>query len=149
MECEGGGGDKGSVTAAAGTAQVGGLVDSGIQVVTEVVLVLEMAVAVPAVMVDRTLSVVLLTGIGASKVTAAIIARPVGSGSPFVLLQGIGVGEPSRTAITIRHGMVVANSRSSILRIYMSHGRICRVNCGNNEKMTVIQTQFRSHIHRV
>ena len=110
MECEGGGGDKGSVTAAAGTAEVGGLVDSGIQVVTEVALALEMAVAVPAVMVDGTLSVVLLTGIGAYEVTAAIIARPVGSGSPFVLLQGIVVHEISRAAIAVRHGMVVVRS---------------------------------------
>jgi hypothetical protein len=50
VEGEGGGGDKGSVTAAAGTAQVGGLVDPGIQVVTEVALALEKTVAVSAVM---------------------------------------------------------------------------------------------------
>lgn len=107
MECEGGGGNKGSVTAAAWTAQVGGLVGSGIQVVTEVALALEMAVAVPAVMVVGTLSVVLLTRVGASEVTATVVARPVGTGSPPVLLEGMVVREPSGAAITISHGMVV------------------------------------------
>jgi hypothetical protein len=84
--------------------EVGGLVDPGAEVVTEVALALKMAIAVPAVMVSGTLSVVLLTRVGASKVTAAIIARPVDIGIPFVLLQGI---EPCCAAITIRHGMVV------------------------------------------
>jgi hypothetical protein len=82
-------------------------VDPGIQVVTEVVLALEMAVAVPAVIVLGTLSVVLLTRIGTSEVTAAIIARPVDTGIPYVLLQGMVVRERYRAAITIRHGMVV------------------------------------------
>jgi hypothetical protein len=82
-------------------------VDPGIQVVIEVVLALEMAVAVPAVMVLRALSVVLLKRIGASEVTAAIIARPVDTGIPYVLLQGMVVREPYRAAITICHGMVV------------------------------------------
>ena len=107
MECEGGRGDKGSVTAAAGTAQIGGLVDPGIQVVTEVALALEMTVAIPAVMVPGTLSVVLLTRIGAREVTAAIIAWPVDTGVSFVLVQGMVVREPFRAAITIGHGMVV------------------------------------------
>jgi hypothetical protein len=49
VECEGGRGDKGSVTAAAGTAQVGRLVDPRVQVLKEFVVVLEMMIAVPAV----------------------------------------------------------------------------------------------------
>lgn len=107
MECEGGGGDKGSATASAGTAYIGRLVDPGIQVLTEVVLALEKAIAIAAVVVIGTLSVMLLTRIGASEVTAAIMARPVGTGITFVLLQGLVSREPYRTAITIRHGMVV------------------------------------------
>jgi len=87
VECEGGRGDEGSITAAAGTAHVGGLVESGIQVITEVVLVLEMTIAIPAEMVIRTLSVVFLTGVVASKVAVAIIAWPVCVGIFFVLLQ--------------------------------------------------------------
>jgi hypothetical protein len=67
VECEGGGGDKGSVTASAGTAHVGRLVGPGVQVLTEIVLILEMAIAVSAVMVVGTLSVMLLTRIGASE----------------------------------------------------------------------------------
>jgi len=54
VECEGGGGDKGSVTASAGTAHVGRLVDPGIQVLAEVVLVPEMAITGSAVMVVGT-----------------------------------------------------------------------------------------------
>ena len=111
VECEGGGGDKGSVTAAAGTAHVGRLVDPGIQVVTEIVLVLEMAVAVPAVMVFGTLSVVLLKRKGASEVAVTIIARPVDIGIPYVLLQGI---KRCRAAITIRHGMIVVRCEEVI-----------------------------------
>ncbi len=87
MECEGGGGDEGSITAAAGTEHVGGLVDFGIQVITEVVLVLEMMIAIPAVMMIGTLSVVFLKGVLASKVAVAIIAWPMCVGIFFVLLQ--------------------------------------------------------------
>jgi hypothetical protein len=94
VECEGGGGDKGSVTAAAGTAHIGGLVDPRIQVATEVALALEMTVAIPAVMVSGALSVVLLKRIGASEVTAAIVARPVEIGTAFVLVQGMVAREP-------------------------------------------------------
>lgn len=124
VECEGGGGDKGSITASAGTAHVGRLVGPGVQVLTEIVLILEMAIAVSAVMVVGTLSVMILTRIGASEVTAAIIARPVDTGIPFVLLQGLVAREPCRAAITIRHGMVVvrceeAEARPQKFRIYM------------------------------
>ncbi len=50
MECEGSGGDKGFVTAAAGTLVYGRLVDLGIQlVVTEVALAVEGPFAVGAV----------------------------------------------------------------------------------------------------
>jgi len=111
MECEGGGGDKGSVTALAGTAHIGWLVDPGVQVLTEVVIVLEMVIAVSAVMVVGTLSVMLLTRVGASEVTAAVIARPVDTGIPSVLLQGNVAREPYRAAITIRHGMVVVRCK--------------------------------------
>jgi hypothetical protein len=100
VECEGGRRDKGPVTTLARTVHFGRLVDPGIQVLTEVVLVLEMAIAVSAVMVVGTLSIVLLTRIGASEVTAAIIARPVDTGIPFVLLQGLVAREPYSTAIT-------------------------------------------------
>jgi hypothetical protein len=117
VECEGGGGDKGSVTATAWTEEVGGLVDPGVEVVTEVALALEMMIAVPAVMVFGTLSVVLLTRVGASEVTAAIIARPVDNGIPFVLLQGMVVREPYRAAITIRHGMVVVRGEEMELGV--------------------------------
>jgi len=51
VEGESGGGDEGSVAAAAGTAQVGGLVDPGTQVVPEVALALEAPFAVGAVCV--------------------------------------------------------------------------------------------------
>ncbi len=87
MECEGGGGDEGFITAAAGTAHVGGLVDFRIQVITEVVLVLGMMIAIPAVMMIGTLSVVFLKGVLASKVAVAIIAWPMCVGIFFVLLQ--------------------------------------------------------------
>jgi len=89
VEGESGGGDEGSVAAAAGTAQVGRFVDPGIQMVPEVTLALEMTIAVPAKIVAGTLSVVLLTRIVAREVTAAIIARPVETGIRFVLLQGM------------------------------------------------------------
>jgi hypothetical protein len=118
VECEGGGGDKGSGTAAAGTAQVGGLVDPGIQVVTEVALALEKTVAISAIMVPGTLSVVLLTRIGTSEVTAAIMARPVDTGIPYVLLQGMVARERYRAAIAIRHwhGMVVVRCEEGVKR---------------------------------
>ena len=103
VECEGGRGDKGSVTTAAGTAQVGWLVGPGIKVLTEIALALKMTIAFPAVMVVGTFSVVSLTGIGACEVTVAIIARPVGTGTPFVFLQGIVILEPPLAAITICH----------------------------------------------
>jgi hypothetical protein len=105
-------------------------VDPGIQVVTEVVLALEMAVAVPAVIVLRTLSVVLFKRIGASEVTAAIIARPVDTGIPYLLLQGMVVRERYRAAITIRHGMVVVlcEEESKLdLRIYIDSGNAARM----------------------
>ena len=107
VECESGGGDKGSVTASAGTAHVGRLVGPGIQVLTKVVIALEKAIAVSAIMVLGALSVVLLTRVRASEVAAAIIARPVDTGSPYVLAQGNVAWEPYRAAVTIRHGMVV------------------------------------------
>jgi hypothetical protein len=116
VECEGGGGDKGSVAAAARTAQIGGLVDFRIQVATEVALALEMTIAIPAVMMPGTLSVVLLKRIGASEVTAAIVARPVDTGTAFVLVQGMVVREPCCAAITIRHGMVVVRCEEVIAR---------------------------------
>ena len=139
MECEGGGGDKGSVTAAAGTTQIGGLVDPGIQVVTEVALALEKTIAIPAVMVPGTLSVVFLTRVGASEVTAAIEARPVDTGTAFVLVQGMVVREPFRAAITIRHGMVVVLCKEVIARggssisefIFLQLIRVTRVGSGN------------------
>jgi hypothetical protein len=87
VECEVGGGDEGFITAAAGTAHVGGLVDSGIHMIAEVVLVLEMLIAVPAIMMIGTLSVMFLTGVGASKVAIAIIAWPMCVGIFCVLLQ--------------------------------------------------------------
>jgi hypothetical protein len=66
-----------------------------------------------------------VTAIGSNtEVTAAIIARPVDTGIPFVLLQGLVSREPYRAAITIRHGMVVvrceeAEARSQKFRVYM------------------------------
>ena len=104
MKCKGARGDEESVTvtAAAGTTQVGRLVDPRIEVATEVAFVLEMTIAVPAVMVPRTLPVVLLKRIGASEVTTAIITRPVETGTAYMLLQGMVVREPSRASITIR-----------------------------------------------
>jgi len=112
VECEGSGGDKGFVAATAGTAKDGGLVNLGIQVMTEVALALEMTITLCAVMVVGTLSVVLLTRKGASEVKAA--AQPVETGIPFVLLQRMIGREPSLTAITIRHGMVVVRCEEGI-----------------------------------
>jgi hypothetical protein len=63
----------------------------------------EQAIAIPAVVVIGTLPVVLVTRIGAPKVEIAIIARPVGIGILFVLLQCPVTCERSFTAITIRH----------------------------------------------
>jgi hypothetical protein len=78
MEREIRGRDEGSVTSAAGTADVGRLVESGVHVAAEVALALEMAIAFPAVMVIATMGV--------------------------VLLQGPVVWEGSFTGIAIRHG---------------------------------------------
>jgi hypothetical protein len=108
-------------------------VDPGIQVLAEVVIVLEKAIAVSAIMVLETLSVVLLTRVVASEVTAAIIARPVDTGSPFVLLQGNVAREPYRAAITIRHGMVVVQCEEVEARSQ----NLCDTNtesCGNAER---------------
>ena len=130
MECEGGRGDKGSVAASARTVYVGRLVNPGIQVLAEVVIALEKAIAVSAVMVFGALSVVLLTRVGASKVTATIITRPVNIGIPFVLLQGKVSREPYRAAITIRHWheMVVVGYeevceevKARFLNLYVNH----------------------------
>jgi hypothetical protein len=70
----------------------------------------EQAIAIPAVVVIGTLPVVLVTRIGAPKVEIAIIARPVGIGILFVLLQCPVTCERSFTAITIRHRIIVVQS---------------------------------------
>ena len=103
MEGECRGRDEGFVTAAAGTAQVGGLVDFGIHVVTEVALALEVTIAFPTVMVNATVRVVLSQRVVARKVEVAVIARPVGIGIGFVLLEGAIVWERTLAAKTIGH----------------------------------------------
>jgi len=62
-------------------------------------------------MVIATLYVVLLPGIEAPKVEITVIAWPVGIGILFVLLQCPVTLEPPFTAITIRHLMVVVQSK--------------------------------------
>lgn len=103
VKCECRGRDEGLVTAAAGTAQVGGLMDFGTHVVTEVALALEMTIAFPTVMVNAAVCVVLLQRVVARKVAITVIAWPVGIGIGFVLLEGAVVWEPSFAADTIGH----------------------------------------------
>jgi hypothetical protein len=79
----------------------------GLHVLHLRLLEVEQAIAIPAVMVIGTLPVMLFTRFGAPKVEVAIIAWPVGVGILFVLLQCPVVWEPSFTAITIRHRMMV------------------------------------------
>lgn len=62
-------------------------------------------------MVIGTLLIVLLSRIEAPEVEVAIIARPVSVGILFVLLQRPIICEPSFTAITIRHQMVVVRGQ--------------------------------------
>ena len=94
MEGERAGGDEGFGTAAAGTAEVSRLVDLGINVLAEVVLVLEVTITVLAVMVIAAVDVVLLPRRLAREVAVAVVAWPVGIRNFFVLLQGLVVWEP-------------------------------------------------------
>ena len=94
MEGERAGGDEGFGTAAAGTAEVSRLVDLGIHVLAEVVLVLEVTITVLAVMVIAAVDVVLLPRRLAREVAVAVVAWPVGIRNFFVLLQGLVVWEP-------------------------------------------------------
>jgi hypothetical protein len=86
-------------------------------------LEVEQAIAIPAVMVIRTLPVMVFTRIGAPKVDIAIIAWPVGVGILFVLLQCPVVYEPSFTAITIRHRMVVVRGEEGDVNFKPDFGR--------------------------
>jgi hypothetical protein len=94
VEGERAGGDEGFGTAAAGTAEVSRLVDLGIHVLAEVVLVLEVTITVLAVMVIAAVDVVLLPRRLAREVAVAVVAWPVGIRNFFVLLQGLVVWEP-------------------------------------------------------
>lgn len=102
-------------------------------------LVAEEAIAIPAVMVIGTLPVMLFTRLGAPKVEVAIIARPVRVGILLVLLQSPVVWEPSFTAITIRHRLVVVRRKEgdvnfeSDLRIYIN----CMTMIGARLRITV------------
>ena len=107
-ECRGG--DEGFIASAAGTAHVGGLVGPGVYVVTEVALALEMPIARPAVMVNATVQVVLLPRVVVHKIAVAVVARPVGIGIAYVLLEGEVVWEPLFAARTKGHWMVVTRS---------------------------------------
>ena len=62
-------------------------------------------------MVIATLYVVLLLAIEAREVEATVMTRPVGVGIVFVLLRGPVIWERSITAITIRHQIVVVQSK--------------------------------------
>jgi hypothetical protein len=104
VEGERAGRDKGFGTAAAGTAELGRLVDFGIHVLVEVILVLEVAITIIAVVMTAAIGIVLLPRIVARKVAIALVAWPVGIRIFFVLLQGPVVRERSLTAIAIRHG---------------------------------------------
>jgi hypothetical protein len=95
--------DEGFGTAAAGTAEVGRLVDLGIHMELEVVLVPEVTITILAVVVTAAVCVVLLPRIVARKVAVAVVAWPVSIRVFFVLLQGPVVREASFTAIAIRH----------------------------------------------
>ena len=90
---EGRRGDEGFIASGAGTAHVGRLVGPGVYVVTEIALALEMPIARLAVIVHTTVYVVLLPCVVARKIAIAIIARPVGIGIVFVLLEGAVVWE--------------------------------------------------------
>jgi hypothetical protein len=78
-------------------------VDFGTHVLTDVVLVLEMAIAFPAVVMLAAVYVMLLPRVVAREVAVAIIAWPVGIGIVFVLLKGAVVCERSCAANTIGH----------------------------------------------
>ena len=155
MECEGGGRDEGSVAASARTVYVGRLVNPGIQVLAEVVIALEKAIAVSAVMVFGALSVVLLTRVRASKVTATIITRPVNIGIPFVLLQGKISREPYRAAITIRHWHemlvvgyeeVCEEVKARFLNLYVNHMTHVRRPLRESYKASLDQIRYIHHI---
>ena len=70
--------DEGSATVAAGTGEVGRLVDLGIHVVAKAVLVLEETITILAVVVTSAIYVVLLLRMLARKVTVAVVTWPVG-----------------------------------------------------------------------
>jgi len=95
----------------------------GLHVLHLRVFEVEQAIAIPAVMVIRTLPVMLFTRIGAPKVEIAINAWPVGVGILFVLLQCPVVYEPSFTAITIRHRMVVVRGKEGDVNFKPDFGR--------------------------
>lgn len=75
--------------------------------IAEVVLVLEITIARPAVMVGATVYVVLSPRVVAREVAIAVVAWPVDIGNVFVLLEGKVVWEGSVAANTIDHWMVV------------------------------------------
>jgi|SRR5712671_4778190 len=70
-----------------------------------------MAIAFPTKVMVSALDVVFSACVPARKVEIAVIADPVRVGIFSVLLQGSVISEPSRTANTVGHLMVVVQSQ--------------------------------------
>ena len=70
-----------------------------------------MALAFSTKRMFSALGVVSFESVPARKIEIAVIADPVRVGILFVLLQGLVIPEPSQTAITVGHLMVVVQSQ--------------------------------------